>query len=227
MTRLAAVLLTFLSLAILACSSEPTPTPSPTRTPTPTHPPTPTWVFTDNYSAVVEEWVSGFNARTYLNLAYDDDWQAALPYLRATSDEHNDVYLSMIADHMWSVVLPYLQPLADDNGFGKVWRDMTKKRTYDAAEDAQGYIYISRFIPSWYADEAERLTDSVGDAVRSNQVTGDYSAANRWADALVQAWLLAAEAGSTSAEERQEFFAAWDHFNAAGLLMRMASYEQN
>ena len=155
MRHVATVLLGLLTLTLLACSSEPTQTPTPTFTPTPTPAPTPTWVLTDEYSVVIDEWTSSIEARTYLNLKYDIKWQMAAKYVRATSDEFNDVYLDMIEEHMWTVVLPYLQPIADENGFGDVWRTMSVERTAEAAADVESFIYLSgRFIPSGISDAA-------------------------------------------------------------------------
>ena len=131
-------------------------------------------------------------------------------------------YPTLTPTPTWKFYEDY-SPVVDENGFGDVWKNMTEKRTADSAEDAQRYIYISeRWITYGMADIAERLTDSVGDALRSTEETGEYSAANRFADALVEACLLASEAGIGTDEERELLFAFWDYFDAAGLLMIMA-----
>ena len=226
MHRLSLALLVILALTALACSTEPTATTTPRPTAMPTPVPTPTWVLSDEYSVVIDEWASNINHRTYLNLAYDTDWQRAFTYRKATSDEFNDAYLDMMELYTWTVVLPYLQPIADENGFGHVWRTMTTERTAEAAQDVERYIYLDggRFIPSHIADNASRVADAVSDAVRRTVNSGaDYSAANRFADALIEGCLLAvAAADSWAAAKREALFNAWDFLQAPDMLMRMA-----
>ena len=227
MHRLSLALLVILALTALACSTEPTATTTPRPTAMPTPVPTPTWVLSDEYSVVIDEWASNINHRTYLNLAYDADWQRAFTYRKATSDEFNDAYLDMMELYTWTVVLPYLQPIADENGFGHVWRTMTTERTAEAAQDVERSIYLDggRFIPSHIADNASRVADSVSNAVRRTVNSGvDYSAANRFADALIEGCLLAvAAADSWAAAKREALFNAWDFLQAPDMLMRMAA----
>ena len=138
-------------------------------------------------------WVIKVNEEMPDAVSDSAEWRVALTTGLATTSALEAEYLDMIMDHLWMVVLPTLQPVADRNGFGDEWKAMWIDQTRVAANAVEQVIWDAKqagHLDERIAETAGKVADAVGDAQGGSLKTGEFSAANRAADAIVEAaWL--------------------------------------